>query len=208
MIWNLLSSAGLRNEDLCAPLRNHDLRSQFEARWIDNEASQENFIGRRSLHENWDRQIKARIQAEKENAVAEVGTRKVQAYFLAAIALKRAEYIRKRKGSFPTEFNTYLGSKKHVWRCSSLCCVGEIETYCCFREQFLSQYVSQILRFPCFSFTGGRDIVNVASQVPLCILSSDRWGMRAKFKQIINWVSGICTFFPITFRLIGTPPQH
>lgn len=90
--------AELRDEHLSALQRDHELRSQFEARQIRKEAAEEEARRQEiAAREERERQIKARIQAEKERAEAETAKRKAQAEAAAAAAAKRAEDDRKAK---------------------------------------------------------------------------------------------------------------
>lgn len=98
MLWNVAFSAELRDEHLSALQRDHELRSQFEARQIRKEAAEEEARRQEiAAREERERQIKARIQAEKDKAEAEAAKRKAQADASAAAALKRAEDDRKAK---------------------------------------------------------------------------------------------------------------
>ncbi|KAG0611095.1 hypothetical protein M758_7G115100 [Ceratodon purpureus] len=90
--------AELRDEHLSALQRDHELRSQFEARQIRKEAAEEEARRQEiAAKEERERQIKARIQAEKDKAEAEAAKRKAQADAAAAAASKRAEDDRKSK---------------------------------------------------------------------------------------------------------------
>lgn len=92
MIWNLFSSAELRDEHLSALQRDHELRSQFEARQIRKEAAEEEARRQEiAAREERERQAKAKIQLAKEKAEAEAAKRKAQADAAAAAALKREE---------------------------------------------------------------------------------------------------------------------
>lgn len=84
--------AELRDEHLSALQRDHELRSQFEARQIRKEAAEEEARRQEiAAREERERQAKAKIQLAKEKAEAEAAKRKAQADAAAAAALKREE---------------------------------------------------------------------------------------------------------------------